>query len=76
MDPDPEPYGGYHPDSYGGPPPPRTAPPAPSPAPSSRGRGVARTHRPGGRRGSRDDDSGRRGGGYADEHQGFGDMLD
>jgi hypothetical protein len=73
YDPEPGPYSsGYEPDPYDAPAPPRAASPAPAPG---RERGVARTHRPG-RRGSRDDtDSGRRGGGYADEHQGFGDML-
>ncbi|OLE29961.1 MAG: hypothetical protein AUG44_02335 [Actinobacteria bacterium 13_1_20CM_3_71_11] len=73
--PEPEPpYAGYHPDGYAAPPrpaPPNAAPPNPGP----RGdRGIARTHRPG-RRGNRDDDRGGRGG-YPDEHQGFGDMLD
>lgn len=69
YEPEPGPYSsGYEPDPYDAPPPPPRA------AAPGRERGVARTHRTG-RRGARDDtDSGRRGG-YADEHQGFGDML-
>jgi hypothetical protein len=81
YEPEPEePYGGYHPDGgYAASPrpapaPPPAPPPPPSPAPA-RERGVARTHRPG-RSGRRDDTGSGRRGGYADEHQGFGDMLD
>jgi hypothetical protein len=72
-DPAPEPpYGGGY-DPYGAPPP-RATPP---PAGPRRDRGIARSHRPGNRRGSRDRDNGdppRRG--YSDQHDGFGDILD
>jgi hypothetical protein len=74
------PYGGGY-DPYGASPP-RATPPPSSPPPSSppptgrRDRGIARSHRPGNRRG-RDRDNGdptRRG--YSDQHDGFGDILD
>jgi hypothetical protein len=64
------PYGGGY-DPYGAPPPRATPPPT-----GRRDRGIARSHRPGNRRG-RDRDNGdatRRG--YSDQHDGFGDILD
>jgi hypothetical protein len=79
--PEPEPRysSGYGPpdapeayDPYG---PAQSAPPSPAPpGPAPRSGGVARSHRNGRRDGR---DTGRRAsGGYSDEHQGFGDMLD
>ena len=51
---------------------PGTAPPSPA---RRSDRGIARSHRPGTRRGSRDngESAGR---GYSDQHEGFGDILD
>ena len=70
------PYGGGY-DPYGTPAPPPPAPPRAAPPTGRRDRGIARSHRPGNRRGSRDRDNGdptRRG--YSDQHDGFGDILD
>jgi hypothetical protein len=76
------PYGGGY-DPYGAPPPratpPTSGPPTSGPPPTGRrDRGIARSHRPGNRRGrDRDRDNGdptRRG--YSDQHDGFGDILD
>ena len=58
-------------DPYGAPPP--RANPGPPPAGPRGDRGIARSHRPGNRRSSRDNvDPARRG--YSDQHDGFGDM--
>lgn len=68
---------GYRPpdesdDPYGAPPPRHH--PGPPPLGPRGDRGIARSHRPGNRRGSRDNtDPARRG--YSDQHDGFGDML-
>lgn len=61
-------------DRYAAPPRPSTGPPNPAPRAD---RGIARSHRPGTRRGPRDaSDGGRNRGGYSERHDGFGDMLE
>ncbi len=62
-------------DRYGGSPPPRASAAPPSAAPRG-DRGIARSHRPGGRRGSRGNGDPARRGGYSEQHEGFGDILD
>src|SRR5262249_33458263 len=69
--PAPPQYDDYDPPGrYDSPPPPPPPGPPPSPPPRSSG-GIARSHRTG----RRDSGESGRKGGYADEHQGFGDML-